>query len=195
VRLEKRELAVVWACVRRHQVSGAVCAARRQEELGLLRVSDREAKRLPRDNRSCTARRHRAAARAKREAATILGGPEVPGAPEVQGGQGVTETVQGGQEVKDTVPEERIGTRNRSSRSELKVKPVILLRGGGTRSYFSPCEWCVNYSSRRPKDYSAAQEPLSQPSRRSYSSRRRPYSSHRRPRSPTRTPSPGPPQL
>jgi len=35
VRLQKRELAVVWASVRCHQVSGPARAFRRREELGL----------------------------------------------------------------------------------------------------------------------------------------------------------------
>jgi len=109
VRLEERELAAVWASACRHQVSGPVRAARRRDELGLPRVAVR----------SRTARRHRAVARARGEAGATLGAPEVPGAPEVQGGQ----------EVTDTVPWERIGTRTRSSRTELKVQPVILLRG------------------------------------------------------------------
>jgi len=65
VRLSEGELSVVWAGVRRHQVSGATRAARRLEKLGLPRVSDREAKRRLRDNRARTARRHRAAARAR----------------------------------------------------------------------------------------------------------------------------------
>jgi len=175
VRLERRELALVWASVLRHQVNDV--STRRREELGLPRVSDREAERRLRDNRSRTARRHRAAACARGEAAT-LGAPEVLGAAEDQGGQRVV----------DMEPGERFVAQAGSSRSELQVEPVILLRGGGTRRPLSPCERCTNCECRRPRDYSAAQEPLSLPSR-------RPFFSRRRPRSPTHTPSPGPPQL
>jgi len=143
VRLEERELAAVWPSVRRHQVSGPVSVARRREDLGLPRVTDREAERRLMDNRSHTARRHRAAARARGEAAATLGAPEVLGAVEVQGGH----------EIMDTVPEERIGTRTRRSRSELKVEPVILLRGGGTKRPLSPCERCTNCDCCHPRDY------------------------------------------
>jgi len=52
-------------------------AARRREKLGLPRVSDREAERRLSDNRSRTVRRHRAAARARGEAAATLGATEV----------------------------------------------------------------------------------------------------------------------
>jgi len=56
VRLPDKELAAVWASVRPHQVSGSTRASRRREELGLPRVSDREAERRLRDNRCRTAR-------------------------------------------------------------------------------------------------------------------------------------------
>jgi len=56
VRLEGRELAAVWASVRRHQVSGKTLAARGREELGLPGVSDREAERQLQDNRARSAR-------------------------------------------------------------------------------------------------------------------------------------------
>jgi len=78
VRLPDRELAAVWASVRRHQTSGNTRASRRREELGLPRVSDREAERRLRDNRSRTARRHRAAARARGVATAALGTQDVP---------------------------------------------------------------------------------------------------------------------
>jgi len=51
VRLEERELAIVWASVCRQQVSGPVRAARRRAELGLPKVSKREAERRLKDNR------------------------------------------------------------------------------------------------------------------------------------------------
>jgi len=78
VRLQEKELAVVWASVRCHQVSGATRASHRREELSLSRVSDREAKRRLKDNRARTARGHRAAARARRMATAALGAPDVP---------------------------------------------------------------------------------------------------------------------
>jgi len=78
VRLEGRELAAAWAGVRRHQVSGTTLAARRREELGLPRVSDREAERRLQDNRAHSARRHRAGARARGAARAALGTPDVP---------------------------------------------------------------------------------------------------------------------
>jgi len=56
VRLPDRELAAVYASVRRHQVSRSTHASRRREELGLPRVSDREAERRLCDNQSRTAR-------------------------------------------------------------------------------------------------------------------------------------------
>jgi len=45
VRFPDRELAAVWANVRRHQTNGNTRASRRREELGLPRVSDRVAER------------------------------------------------------------------------------------------------------------------------------------------------------
>jgi len=77
VRLNDRELAAIWVSARRHQVSGTTLASRRREELSLPRVSDREAERRLRDNRSRTARRHRAAARARGVAPAALGVPDV----------------------------------------------------------------------------------------------------------------------
>jgi len=51
VRFPDRELATVWASVRRLQTSGNTPASRCREELGLLRVSDCEAELRLRDNR------------------------------------------------------------------------------------------------------------------------------------------------
>jgi len=76
VRLPERELVVVWASVRGHQVSEATRGSRGREELGFPRVSDREAERRLQDNRSRTARRHRAAARARVVAPAALGAPD-----------------------------------------------------------------------------------------------------------------------
>jgi len=77
VRLPDRELAAVWASVRRHQTRGNTRGSRRREELRLPRESDREAERRLRDNRSLTARRHRVAARARGVAPAALGAPDV----------------------------------------------------------------------------------------------------------------------
>jgi len=84
VRLGERELAVMWASVRRYQVSGSTRAFRRREELGLPLVFDRDAERRQRDNRARTARRHQAAARARGVAPAALGVPDVPGTTEIQ---------------------------------------------------------------------------------------------------------------
>jgi len=56
VRLEGRELEAVWAGICRRQTTGMALAARRREELGLPRVSDREAARRRQDNRARLAR-------------------------------------------------------------------------------------------------------------------------------------------
>jgi len=82
VRLEEQELAVVWATAHRSRMCGPVRAARRKEALGFLRVLDREAERRLWDHRARTARRHRAAARARGGAVATLGAPEVTVVPE-----------------------------------------------------------------------------------------------------------------
>jgi len=81
IRLEGRELNAVWAGIRRRQTSGMILAGRRREELGLPRVSDREAARRLQDNQARSARRLRAAARARGAATAALGTPVVPLAP------------------------------------------------------------------------------------------------------------------
>jgi len=86
VRLEERELAVVWATAHRARMSGPVRAARRRAALGLSRVSDREAERRLKDNRARTARRHRAAGCVRGLKMAALGAPEV--TTEDMGGQG-----------------------------------------------------------------------------------------------------------
>jgi len=65
VRLEGRELEAVWAGIRRRQLTGMALAARRREQLGLPRVSEREAACRLHDNRARSARRLSAAARAR----------------------------------------------------------------------------------------------------------------------------------
>jgi len=77
VRLKGRDLEVVWASAHASRTSGPAHASRRREALGLPRVSDREAERRLKDNRACTARRHRAAARAREGASATLSAPEV----------------------------------------------------------------------------------------------------------------------
>jgi len=83
VRLEGRELEVVWASAHRSRTRGPACAACRREALWLPRVSDREAERRLKDNRARTARRHRAAACAREGAPATLTTPEALDKPEV----------------------------------------------------------------------------------------------------------------
>jgi len=128
VRLQERELAVVWASVRRHQVSGSTRASRRREELGLPRVSDREAERRLRDNQARTARRHQAAARARGVAPAALGVPDVQGTTENDGAAPMELA-------------ERFVAQIGSSQSRLQVGPVVTVRGGGARRPISPCHW------------------------------------------------------
>jgi len=78
VRLKGRELAAVWAGVRRSQTSETALAARLREEFGFPRVSNWEAERRLQDNRAQLARRHRAAARARGAAMAALGTPIFP---------------------------------------------------------------------------------------------------------------------
>jgi len=73
VHLERRELEVVSASAHRSRMSGPVRAAHCREAMGLPRVSDREAERRLKNNRSRTAQRHRAAARARKGATAALG--------------------------------------------------------------------------------------------------------------------------
>jgi len=180
-----RELAAIWASIRRHQVSGTTRASRRREELGLPRVSDREAERRLRDNWSHTARRHRAAARARGVAPATLGAPDVQGATDVQGAAPMEFTA-------------RLG----SFQARPQGEPVLTVRLGGTRRPISPCQRCRTCDCQTNRDYSAAQDDQSPTCRRSSHSCRRSTSSSRRPtprRAPTRSPkrdrSPGPPQL
>jgi len=82
VRLDGRELEVVWASVHRPRTSGPSRAARQREALGLPRVSNREAERRLKNNQAHTARCHRAAPRAREGAPAPLTAPEVPATPD-----------------------------------------------------------------------------------------------------------------
>jgi len=131
VRLQERKLAVVWASVRHHQISRTTRASRRREELGLPSVSDLEAERWPKDNRARTARRHRAAVRARVVATAALGALDVQGTTEVQ-------------RAEPMEPEERFVAQIGSSQLRPQVEPMLALRGGGARRPFSPCHRCFN---------------------------------------------------
>jgi len=56
IRLEERELAVVWATAHRARMSGPVRAPCRRQAMGLPRLSDMEAERRLKDNQARTAR-------------------------------------------------------------------------------------------------------------------------------------------
>jgi len=167
VRLEGRELEVVWAAAHRLRTSGPARASRRREAVGLPRVSEREAERRVRDNGARTARRHRAAARAREGAPAPLTAPLVPATP-------------------DTADD----TRHVSFLGSPQADPPTSSPPGRT---YSPCDRCLNCSCREPKNYSGAQ--ASSPVRGPHTSRRRSSSSRRGPCRPPRTPSPGPPLL
>jgi len=171
----------------RHQTSGNTRASRRREELGLPCISDREAERRLRDKRSCTARRQRAAARARGVATAALGTPDVPTA--IEG-------------VAPIEPAERLAARLGSFQARPQGEPVLTMRLGGTRRPISPCQRCRTCECQTNRDYSAAQDLRSPTSRRpshtrrqSTSSRRRSTSRRRQTRSPKRDTLPGPPQL
>jgi len=185
VRIEGRELAVVWATAHCARMSGPVRAARRTEALGLPRVLDREAERLLKDNRARTARRHRAAARMRGLATAALGAPEVMATTEDIGGQGGVDRELGG----------RYRAQIGSSQAQPQTELVPQLRGGGARRAFSPCERCTHCPCRQDRDYGAAQDSAPPSPRRQSSHRHCSSSSRRRPRTPTRSPSPEPPPL
>jgi len=159
VRLEGQELAVVWASVRRHQVSGTTLAARRREELGLPRVSNREAERRLRDNWVRTAQRHKAAARARGAARAALGTPDVPTA------------TQGAATLE---PAERIANRIGTFQARPLAEPAGTVRLGWSRRPCSPCLRCLHCECQQHRDFSVAQDDqlptarrLSHPRRRS----------------------------
>jgi len=168
IRLEGHELEAVWAGIRRRQTTRMALAAGRREELGLPRVSDREAARRLQDNRARSARRLRAAARAGGAATAALGTPVVPLAPQ-------------------PVPL-RLGT----FQSRHLAVPAGTVRHGGARM---PCPRCTTCPCHTTRDFSEAQDTTTPPPRRPRSPIRPPSPRHSHTRSPKRDPSPGPPQL
>jgi len=132
VRLEGRELEVVWASVHQSRTSGPARAPRRREALGLPRVSDREAERRLKDNRARTARRYRAAARASEGAPATLTAPEVPATPDIP---------------QDT------NTQHVLLLGSTQADPPTAAPPGRT---YSSCARCLHCTCRQPKNYSAA---------------------------------------
>jgi len=173
VRLEARELEVVWASAHRSRISGPVRTSRRREALGLPRVSDRAAERCPKDNRACTAPRHRAAACAREGVPSTLTTPEVLVTPDGQ------EATAG-------------DTRQVLLLGSTQADPPKTAPPGRT---YSPCARCLNCLCRQSKNNLAAQDTSPSPARRSRASRRRSSSSRRGQRRPPRTPSPGLPSF
>jgi len=173
VRLEGKELAAVWVGVRCHQAGGTTKAARRREELGLPRVSDREAQRRLQDNQARSAQRHRAAARARGAAQAALGTQPA------------------------TTPEQagRIAKRLGTFQARPLAEPPRTVKLGGSRRPRSPCPRCIACPCQTNRDFSTAQDPSSPTPRRSTSPRRPPTPRRPHTRSPKRDPSPGPPQL
>jgi len=176
VRLEGRELAAVWAGIRRRQMTSMTTANRRREELGLPRVSDWEAAGRREDNRARSARQLRAAARARGVATAALGTPVVPLVP---------------QPAATPMMALRLGT----FQARPLAVPAGTVRQGGARLPRSPCPRCTTCPCQTTRDFSGAQHPASAPPHRPMSPIRPP--SPRRPhtRSPKPDPSPGPPQL
>jgi len=151
VRLEGCELAAVWAGVHRHQAArhqagGTTLAARSREELGLPHVSDREAARRLQDNRARSARRLRAAARAREVAIAALGTPDLP--LELQ--RAATPELVG-----------RIVTRLGTFQARPLAKPAGTVRQGGSRRPRSPCTRCLMCPCQTTRDFSDAQHPVS----------------------------------
>jgi len=183
VRLEGHKLAAVWASVRRHQVSGTTLAARHCEELGLPRVSDCEAERQ--DNRARSARRHRAAAHARRAARAALGTPDA--------------TATATQGAAPLEPAGLLAARLGTFQARPLTGPMPAVRLGGSRRPFSPCQRCLHCECQQNRDLSAAQPPTPRRSpfscRRSTSPNRPPTPRRPHTRSPKRDSSPGPPQL
>jgi len=180
VRLIGRKLAAVWAGVRRHQASGTVLAARRREGLGLPRVSNWEAERRLLDNGARSARRHRAAARARGAAMAALGTPDVNLGP---------------QQAATPAPSRRMAIRLGTFPAHPLAAPVGTVRHGGARLFRSPCPPCTTCPCQTVRNFSDAQFTAG-PLPRCPMSPVRPLSP-RRPhtRSPKRDPSPGPPPL
>jgi len=170
--LEGRELEAVWARIRRRHMTGVALAARRREEHGLPRVSEREAACRLHDNRARAARRLRAAARARGAASAALGTLIVPLAP-------------------PPMRRTRLGT--------FQVRPMATPAGivghGVARMPRLPCPRCTTCPCQTTRDFSTAQHTSSSPPRRPRSPIRPPSPRHLHTRSPKRDPSPGPPQL
>jgi len=144
--LEGRELAAVWAGIRRRQTTGMALAAHRREELGLPQVSDREAARRLHDNRARTARRLRAAARARGAATAALGTPVVP-----------------------LAPRPPVNLRLGTFQTRPLAVPAGIVRYGGARMPRPPCPPCPRCTTcpcQMTRDFSEAQHTTSPPPRR-----------------------------
>jgi len=175
-RLEGRESEAVWDGIRRRHITGMALAARRREQLGLPRVSDREAARRLQDNRARSARRFRAAARARGTATAALGTPVVPLTPRPT----VTPLMRS-----------RLGT----SQARPLANPAGPVRHGGARLPRPPCTRWLHCPCQTYRDFSDAQRPPSPPIRRPFSPIRPPTPPPPHTRNAKRVPSPGPPQL
>jgi len=138
IRLEGRELDAVWAGIRRRHESGMATASHRREQLGLPRVSDREAARRLRDNRDRTARRFRAAVRARGAATAAPGTHFVPrtARPPVQ-----------------PLMRSRLGT----SQARPLSTPAGAPRHGGATLPRPRCTRCLNCTCQTYRDFSRAQ--------------------------------------
>jgi len=155
-------------------------AAPRREELGLPRVSDREADRRLQDNRARSARRHRAVARARGAAMAALGTPDVPLEP---------------QRAATPEPVVRIITRLGMFQARPLAELAGTVRLGGSRRPRSPCPRCMMCPCQTTRDFSTAQEPASPTPHRPTSPRRPATPRGPHTRSLKRDPSSGPPQL
>jgi len=137
IRLEGRELAAVWAGICHRQTTSMIAATRRREELGLPRVSNREAAHRREDNRASSARRLRAAARARGAATAALGTPVVPLAP---------------QPTVRPLMRTRLGT----FQARPLATPAATVRLGGGRQPRPPCTRCLTCPCQTFRDFSTA---------------------------------------
>jgi len=140
IRLEGRELEAVWDGIRRRHESGMATASRRREQLGLPRVSDREAARRLQDNRARSARRYRAAARARGAATAAPGTHFIPRTARPS----VTPLMRS-----------RLGT----FQARPLPTPTGTPRQGGARLPRPRCTRCLNCSCQTHRDFSSAQRP------------------------------------
>jgi len=152
VRLEGRELEVVWASAHRSRISGPARASRRREALGLPRVSDREAERRLKDDKARTARRHRAAARAREGAPATLMAPDILVTPDILA-------------TRDISQDAAADTRHVLLIGSTQADPPTTAPPGRT---YSPCAQCLYCTCRQPKNYSAAQDTLPSPACRTH---------------------------